>query len=176
MGRDKALIRLGDGMTLVEGVAAALRTAGATEVLVVGGHQNALAALGLQYVPDRFPGEGPLGGIVTALGAASQPCVAVLACDHVTPSAAGVSLVVEALGSCDVAIPVVAGRRQTLHAAWRREARHKLLGRFLDGARSVRQGIEGLATVEVQSAHEDWFQDADTPDELPNHHHGGSGQ
>ena len=66
MGTDKALITT-DGITLVERAVDALTRAGADPVIVVGGNRAAIEALGLRYVDDQWPGEGPLGGIITAL-------------------------------------------------------------------------------------------------------------
>src|SRR5688500_7809469 len=80
MGRDKALLPVG-GRALVTIAADALRDAGASEVLVIGGDAVALQDLGLTLVVDRWPGEGPLAGLATALAAAHDEVVAVLACD-----------------------------------------------------------------------------------------------
>ena len=61
MGRDKATLPV-DGVPMAARVADALRRAGAEPVLAVGGDQAALEALGLTWVADRHPGEGPSGG------------------------------------------------------------------------------------------------------------------
>lgn len=166
MGRDKALIDLGD-RRLIEVAAEALRGAGAAEVFVVGGDRPALEALGLRVVDDTYPGEGPLGGIITALTAATEPVVAVLACDHTATQAPAVRTIVGALGRGDVVVPVVDGRRQTLHAAWRRAVVEHLRDRFEAGARSVRQGIEGLDVVALLDGDPCWFHDADVSSDLP---------
>jgi len=121
MGTDKALVDLGD-RRLVEVATSALTDAGASEVFVVGGQQEQLAALGLRVVEDDYPGQGPLGGVITALRAASEDIVVVLACDHPATEGLAVRSVVGALGTADVAVPVVEGRQQVLHAAWRRRA------------------------------------------------------
>src|SRR6185436_398763 len=80
MGTDKALIDV-DGRALALSVADALRSAGATRVLAVGGDLVALRGLGLEAIPDQHAGEGPLGGILTALEATDEDVVVVLACD-----------------------------------------------------------------------------------------------
>ena len=80
MGTDKALVEV-DGRALALRVADALRAAGASRVVAVGGDLERLQALGLEAVPDLHPGEGPLGGILTALAATDQDVVVVLACD-----------------------------------------------------------------------------------------------
>ncbi len=81
MGRTKALIEV-DGVPMVQRVAHALRAGGCGDIALVGGSSSELASLGLPVVTDDAPGEGPLGGVITALrhfAAASQVLVA--ACD-----------------------------------------------------------------------------------------------
>ena len=166
MGRDKAMIEIGD-TRLIQVAVDALADAGAAEIFVVGGDAEALSALGLRVVADEFPGEGPLGGIITALDSATAPTVAVLACDHLSTEGPAVRSIVGALGTGDVVVPVVEGRQQTLHAAWRREARHTLRARFVAGARSVRDGLAGLSVVQLLDADPCWFRDADVSADLP---------
>jgi molybdopterin-guanine dinucleotide biosynthesis protein A len=67
MGRDKALVEV-DGLPMASRVAAALTAAGCRSAVAVGGDAAVHARLGLSSVPDRWPGEGPLGAIVTVLG------------------------------------------------------------------------------------------------------------
>lgn len=166
MGRDKALIEV-DGVTLVERAAMALRSAGLEPVVVVGGEQPALRSLGLDAVADHHPGEGPLGGVITALEVLDGDPVVVLACDLVEASPVAIGSVVGALGDADLAIPVVEGRHQWLHAAWRHRALPHLRQRFAEGARSVRDGAEGLRTTLLLDGDPCWYHDADTPDDLP---------
>jgi molybdopterin-guanine dinucleotide biosynthesis protein A len=66
MGRDKAFVVV-DGEPMVVRVARALQGAGAAEVVAVGGDEAGLSAVGLAHLPDDHPGEGPLGGVLTAL-------------------------------------------------------------------------------------------------------------
>src|SRR5688500_13149793 len=96
MGADKALLEI-DGVPMALRVAGARRAAGADRVLAVGGDGAALADIGLQFVDDAWPGAGPLGGLVTALGASDADIVVVASCDLVEPSAAALRAVVDAL-------------------------------------------------------------------------------
>ncbi len=85
MGRDKAMVEV-DGVPMAGRVAAALRAAGCHPVLAIGGDAPALAAIGLDAVADDHPGEGPLGGILTALRCfepmpASAQAVVIVSCD-----------------------------------------------------------------------------------------------
>ncbi|MBK9970940.1 MAG: NTP transferase domain-containing protein [Acidimicrobiaceae bacterium] len=71
MGRDKALVPV-HGAPMVMHVVSALRSAGCDPVQAIGGDAPALAALGLDVVGDGHPGEGPLGGVITALAASAD--------------------------------------------------------------------------------------------------------
>ena len=77
MGRDKALLQLGD-QTLIERVLAAAHPLGYPRLII--GDPAAYAHLGLPVHPDRHPGLGPLGGLYTALSTTDAP-VLLLACD-----------------------------------------------------------------------------------------------
>jgi len=142
MGRDKALIEL-DGHALAARVADALRSAGATRVLAIGGDAGALRELGLEPVPDRWPGGGPLGGLATALTevARDAPAVPVASgsrrvlvapCDLIAPDPATFRGLLAALddgwveadlvdgpGTPDATIATVDGRAQWVVGAWR---------------------------------------------------------
>jgi molybdopterin-guanine dinucleotide biosynthesis protein A len=81
MGRDKALLHI-DGLPLAERVARVLEDAGCSPVVFVGGDAAALGAIGRRFVGDRWPGEGPAGGVLTALAALPDAdAVVVAACD-----------------------------------------------------------------------------------------------
>jgi molybdopterin-guanine dinucleotide biosynthesis protein A/rhodanese-related sulfurtransferase len=170
MGHDKATL-LVDGVPMVRRVSDALRAAGAHRIVTVGGGVAAVE-LGddVRVVGDRWPGEGPLGGIVTALDAVDDEVeiVLVVACDLLDPSPSAMAAVVGALGAAhdhDVAVPVGGGRRQWLHAAWRRSAGSRLADAFTQGARAVHRGVAaaGLAVVELHDVHAGALADADTP-------------
>jgi molybdopterin-guanine dinucleotide biosynthesis protein A len=171
MGRDKALITVG-GRALALRVADVLAAAGAREVVAVGGDGPALAALGLLTVPDAAPGAGPLTGILTSLGRPGPgDVVFVAACDLVAPAPAAVAATVAALvaaDDADAAVPVADGRRQWLHAAWRRRTAGPLGAAFAAGERAVHAAVAlaGLRVVElaVEGAA---LADADTPADLP---------
>lgn len=165
MGRDKAFIEI-DGTTLLERSVAALDGAGLEPVIVVGGNARAIGRLGFTCVQDRYPGEGPLGGVITALDAVTTDAVMVLSCDLTEASSMAVTTVIGALGDSDVAVPVVEGREQWLHSAWQRRALGSLEAAFERGARSMRDGTDGLRVTRVLDGDPCWYADADTPDEL----------
>jgi molybdopterin-guanine dinucleotide biosynthesis protein A len=79
MGQNKALM-LFLGQRLIERVLHRIKPA-AAEILITTNHPEALAYLKLPLVPDEIAGLGALGGLYTALRAATYPLVAVVACD-----------------------------------------------------------------------------------------------
>lgn len=169
MGRDKALLEVG-GRPLVLAAVDALAAAGATEVFVVGGDAPALTALGLVVVADDHPGEGPLGGLVTALGVVGCDRLVLLSCDLLAPSPDAVRAVVGALDDVPGAMwaaPVTEGRRQFLHGAYRAQARGHWAAAFAAGERSLRRPAEELPGILVTEVDPAALADADEPGDLP---------
>ncbi len=131
-------------------VAAALRSGGCESVLAIGGDATALGQLGLTTIPDLWPGEGPLGGVITALEHfADHDVVVIAACDLPRMSAPTVAALIGALvGDTDVAIAVT-GRAQPLCAAWRPKAASELSAVFAGGTRRILDALAGLQVIEV---------------------------
>ncbi len=172
MGRDKALIEVG-GWPLAAIAAAALADAGAGgPILGIGGDGPSLARLGLVAVADDYPGQGPLGGVLTALARTRHDVVVVLACDVPGADAGAVHRVVAALvaaPAADVAVPVLdgdGGRRQPMHGAWRRSALPVVRRAFDEGERAVHRVLDDLAVVTVAGIPELAMVDVDTPNDL----------
>lgn len=140
MGADKATI-LVDGVAMARRVADALAAAGCSRVIAIGGDAPALDGLGLEPVDDEFPGEGPLGGILTALALGSP--AAVVACDLPNLRSQTLAALGLALGAHDAAIART-DRPEPLCAVWSTGAATLLRTRFDSGERAVHRAIEGL--------------------------------
>ncbi len=170
MGRDKALIEI-DGDAMVLRVVDEARRAGAREVLVVGRPPGAWP--GVVSVPDRYPGEGPLGGVITALGLISTQILVLMPCDLLSPSSSAVREVVAELDGresgdpADAVVPLVGDRLQYVQTAMRVSLAAQLEERFAAGERSIRGGLHGAAVVEAVFEDSTWFADADEPGDLP---------
>lgn len=182
MGADKAFIEV-EGVPMVARAAAALTTAGAASVLVVGGDQARLSALGMTAVADLHPGKGPLGGVITALsclrsldssdGTAIE-AVVTLPCDVVEPCHGAVRGVIDGLSGPagtpappDLAVPLGSGVPQWMHAAWRRRCLPALSRAFAAGVRAPKEVAGLFRIVEVEIPGTGWFEDADCPEDLP---------
>lgn len=137
MGTDKAWLDW-NGRPLVARVAAALRAAGCTEVLAVGGHLARLAQLGLSAIPDPEPGEGPLPALAAGLRAARGPLVLAVACDmpHLNPRA--LALTADLAPGHDAVVPWLDPRGwEPLHAAYRRSCLPAIQERLAAGERKT---------------------------------------
>ncbi|KAA0232410.1 MAG: Molybdenum cofactor guanylyltransferase [Acidimicrobiales bacterium] len=165
MGVDKATLVVG-GRPLALRVAGALEAAGAGEVFAVGGDAEILSDLGLEVVPDRYPGQGPLGGLITAIASASNDAVVVTACDLPSVNAETIVEVLEALGSFDAAVPVLSSARQFLCGAYHKRCLGPLLAAFEAGERSIHRSLGHLEVVEVSGLDPASLRDADTPGDL----------
>ncbi len=121
MGEDKAL-KLFLGRPLIQRVLERLNPI-ADELIVTTNHPQEYAFLHTRLVADLKPGRGALGGLYTAIASATQPLVAVVACDM--PFAR--SQLIETASSlivkeaADVVIAKSEEGYEPLHAVYRRE-------------------------------------------------------
>ena len=166
MGHDKAFAPFG-GRPLAEIARCALVEAGAVEVLSIGGDEARLARLGFTAVGDDDAGEGPLGGLLTALRSATLDWVAVLACDLPRASAGTVRELLEHTGGeTDAVVPLLDGRPQPAHAVWRRDCRGLLEPLFTAGERRLAAAVDHVRARLVTVYDPTTLQDADTPGDL----------
>lgn len=137
MGRTKALVAV-EGEPMAARVASAASAAGCDPVVLVGGDPRELAPLGLRVVADLAPGEGPVGGVVTALVEAERlgaRSVFVAACDLPWLTSAVVTAL---LGSS--AATVTCARTDRLEpacAVWPTSTLDRVRRAFDDGVRSL---------------------------------------
>jgi molybdopterin-guanine dinucleotide biosynthesis protein A len=152
MGRDKALVEV-DGVAMAERVVDALRAGGATRVVRIGGATG--------DIPDAFPGEGPLGGIITALRWASGDVVVTAPCDMPWLDAEHAqALVAQRTG--DVAY----AKGAHLFAAWAPSALPVLEAAFAAGERSPKRALARLVATEVDLGDGRSLADVDSPADL----------
>ena len=148
MGTDKATFQV-DGVAMANRVAAAAAEAGAAEILMIGGTQARAKNLSGAWKKDAFPGEGPLGGVITALKAAEHDTVVVLSCDMPFITAAVINSLVRGLADAQATV----GRTDRLNwlcAAWSKEECLKpLQGVWKRNERAVHRAAVLLDVVEV---------------------------
>ncbi len=121
MGQDKGLLPF-LGQPLVQRVLERLHPL-AAEILITTNRPQAYAFLGERLHSDLLPGRGALGGLYTALSCASQPYVAVVACDmpFASPALLAAEHAILLQNGYDLAIPRTGGGLEPFHAVYRRE-------------------------------------------------------
>jgi molybdopterin-guanine dinucleotide biosynthesis protein A len=180
MGQTKALVEV-DGTPMARRVADALEGGGCERVVVVGGRARELASLALPIVPDDHPGEGPLGGVLTALRLLPVPlpdhqpdysadagsAVFVAPCDLPDLAPAAVRAMIECAGldgSADVFVARGA-RLEPALAIWRSAASDRVRAAFDGGDRTLHRAMMLLDVVEV-TVHEAMLRNVNTPRDL----------
>ena len=162
MGRPKALIEI-DGVTMAQRVATAMRRGGCVRVVAVG---PAALAAGLDHVDDLHPGEGPLGGILSALAAGAGTAMLVAACDLPWIDAASLAMLIDAAGQGEDVVVARSSRLEPLCAIWQPSSADKLQVVFDGGERAVHRALLTLDVTEVDLP-DSVLANVNTPDDLP---------
>ncbi len=154
MGSDKALMKFA-GEPLLVRMARLLRplVSGVTVI----GPSGPYRKLGLHIVPDKIPGmrkvaanQGPLAGIVTALGITSTPWNLILACDlpYLTTEWIDMLLARALRSDAQAFVPSTPRGLEPLTAVYRRDAYVPLVEAFRKGVRKV---TDALAMIPLET-------------------------
>ena len=165
MGRDKAYLPV-SGSTLGARTAEQVRLAAGNVTLI--GDPERYAALGYPVLADRYPGEGPLGGIITALAATEADWNLVVACDMPGLSAEFLQSLLDAAESKQLKIMVTegqSGRCEPLCAVYHREAGETLEHAFAEGVRKVTSAFGELTVGVYRVAGMAQLRNLNTPEE-----------
>jgi molybdenum cofactor guanylyltransferase len=165
MGCDKALLPFRGG-TLGGAVARAVEGAAGSAVLV--GNPALAGILGFPAIPDLFPGEGPLGGILTALAHGNAGWSLVVACDMPELSAGFLRGLIESAERSDADVLLATGPSdlpEPLCAAYRGRARPAIEAAFGRGVRKITAALDGLRTAAWIVPQLAPFQNVNTPED-----------
>lgn len=165
MGRDKAGLPF-QGARLAEFVARAVESAAGSAVLV--GDPALYGEFGYQVVADLYPGEGPLGGILTALDHTRADWNLVVACDMPGLTAGFLSRILDAAEQTGRAALMPAGpsgRPEPLCAVYNRRARPEIEAAFRRGERKITAALAGLGVEILAVAEVAEFQNVNTPED-----------
>ncbi|HEV1995259.1 MAG TPA: molybdenum cofactor guanylyltransferase [Candidatus Acidoferrum sp.] len=157
-GRDKALADVGGTPMLARMIELLQRVTKQVKIIAV---PSKYAAFGAKIVEDRWPGEGPLGGIITALkDAAESPAPRewnlIVSCDMPFLTAEWLTFLGEraAKSKAQVLLPRSAGGPEPLCACYRTDAAEPLLQAFGSGIRKITDALKHLTTEVLDEA--DW--------------------
>jgi molybdopterin-guanine dinucleotide biosynthesis protein A len=120
MGTDKAFVRV-LGRPLIEDVLAQLDGVG-TETIIITNRQDDYRYLGVPLFADVLPDKGALGGLYTALHAASRPHVLCVACDMPFVVRPLLDHLLALIPEGDAIVPRLAGEAEPFRAVYAREA------------------------------------------------------
>ena len=147
-GTDKPLAEV-HGRPLVEYVIEALTPQVGGFVLACGREPERYEPLGQPTAVDFQPGDGPLGGIVSALPHVATEWILTHPADVPFADAALVSRLASAAEADGVAVPRAAGRRQNLVLLLSRQRAHELARFYRHGGRAVKDWLDEQAVVSV---------------------------
>jgi molybdopterin-guanine dinucleotide biosynthesis protein A len=165
MGRDKASLPFRGGL-LVQSVEQAVRLAAGSAVSV--GNPGAYARLAFPAIADLYPGDGPLGGVLTALSHTPAHWHAVVACDLPEITAEFPTPLVQAAehSGADALVPTgPSGRPEPLCAVYRRRAKGGLEAAFARGVRTVTAALPAVRATLFPAPELSLFQNVNTPEE-----------
>jgi molybdopterin-guanine dinucleotide biosynthesis protein A len=144
-GRDKALVEVG-GIPMIARMIEVVRSV--TRHMKIVTAPGKYEAFGLEIVEDQWPGEGPLGGIITALEDAARSAVRpewnlILSCDMPFLTREWLAFLGEraAKSKAQVVFARTASGPEPLCACWQTDAAAKLRSGFERGVRKVTEGI-----------------------------------
>ena len=157
-GRDKALVEVG-GRPMIARMSELVRRV--TRQLKIVAGPGKYEAFGVEIVEDRWPGEGPLGGIITALEDAARSAARtewnfILSCDMPFLTREWLTFLGEraAKSKAQVVFAHSASGPEPLCACWRTDSAAKLRSGFEHGVRKVTEGIAMLRAEVLDGA--DW--------------------
>ena len=163
MGQDKALLPF-RGEPLAQVIANEVKAAAGHAAFV--GTPCRPVPSGFSTVLDMYPGEGPLGGILTALRNTSSGWNLIVACDMPNVSATFLRDLLDAAECWDVDALLPAGpshRLEPLCAVYHRRARQALYAAFANGQRKVTAALEGLRVAVLLVREPAPLQNVNTP-------------
>ena len=165
MGVDKGSMTV-SGRPLIDISISALRQSKAEEIIVVGGVSLESEFDDIEQIGDLYPGEGPLGGVITALSVIEHDFAVILSNDllHLDPST--ILKMVSTLNEGNLVLPVTNGTRQVLCGVWRRDLLPILIEGFADGKRSIQSALDPIDVTEIFDIDPIKFQNANTPSDI----------
>jgi molybdenum cofactor guanylyltransferase len=149
-GRDKALVEIG-GMPMLARMIELMRSV--TDDVKMVATPGKYSEFGVKLIPDRWPGEGPLGGIITALEDTAQSVPQrewnlIASCDMPFLTRSWLEFLGEraSQSNAQVVLPHSKSGPEPLCACYRTDAAGALRGAFESGVRKVTEGLKHVST------------------------------
>lgn len=164
MRTDKSLLPV-HGMPLIQHILEQLRPH-FDEIIVSANDADKYAFLGVPIVPDKLPGQGPMGGILATLGASAHDLNFVMACDIPEVDLAVVQRLMIEARDADAAVPITeGGRLEPLFAVYRKTMIPVLEQCLRAGVRRIRDAFDRCNVHYVELGEASWLRNLNTPEE-----------
>jgi molybdopterin-guanine dinucleotide biosynthesis protein A len=157
-GQDKALVKLGDEVMLARMCRIVSEVTGSA--IIIADRQRPYAGFGALVIEDLWPGEGPLGGIVTALLATQKapPHCAwnlIVSCDmpFLTSEFLAYLVARASASAAQAVVPESTHGREPLCTCWHTAAAAELQAAFEGGMRRVNDALKLLNAEVLDESH-----------------------
>jgi len=145
-GTDKALVRIGGETMLARTVGVVAKACEVVQIVAPEGKYEGAPA---PVLADRYPGEGPLGGILTVLAAvqSTQEWALVVSCDMPFLQAEFLSFLCgrARTSGAEVVVPESGNGLEPLCAVWNAAALPTMQAAFDSGVRKVTEAMKRLS-------------------------------
>ena len=155
MGQDKSFVPF-EGRPMIEVVRDHVAGLG-QELLIVTNNPAPYAYLNLPLVGDVLPDKGPLGGIYTALRAASQPHVLVVACDMPWLNRELLAHLIALRATADIVMPRWTKFPEPLHAVYSKACLEPIERHLLAGNLKITRFFSDVMVRFVDREEIEWF-------------------
>jgi len=170
MGHDKAALMIA-GESLLARTVRLVRTI-TSDVAVIGPAKRSALAPNVPIIPDRWPDQGPLGGIATALQALSGGVILVVGCDMPFLNPSLLRHLIALASGYDAVVVRADGQAHPLHAVYQQSCSPVLEKQLIAGDLRVHQFLARLRVRYVEGTELDRFDpwhlstfNANTPEE-----------
>lgn len=148
-GSNKALFLI-DDLPMARVIADKMYAAEITQVVVVGDTPSIANSLDLDFIADSYPGQGPLGGLITVMQTVAADVLCVLPCDVPQISSDSIRQLVNAVLDCnniDMAILATADDHWLCSSLRVSTCLPILIKRFAAGERAIHRAV---STFEIK--------------------------
>jgi len=153
MGRNKALIQLASGKTILQNTLNILQDT-FSQIIIVTNRKKPYLEFNVQTVEDLIKDTGPLGGIFTGLCYSTSYYNFVIGCDMPFPQIDLIKLLLEKCGDQDVVVPEIGGEVEPLFAVYSKNCLPLILNHLLQNDLKIRRvlgelRVKGVGEKEV---------------------------
>jgi molybdopterin-guanine dinucleotide biosynthesis protein A len=149
MGRDKAFIEIG-GRPIIERILICVESL-TDDVLISTNSPEKYSQYGLRNISDIYPNKGALGGVYSALEAATHPYVLILACDMPFLNIALLRHLINLAPTADAIVPIFKLQRpEVLHAVYGKRCLPVVKSRLLTNQLRIADFFDDLSVRYVR--------------------------